>query len=170
MWYVYDKKRGDRLFPVFFETDKCVGIREVEKEKEVNGDDDDAKNVIDDEEEKKSVSTTVCCLCMKDNDFSSHIFVSIIFLHSPKLAPCMFMCLCVLAAMRCRTRSTNKRHIYIYMEKGERITASFVVHHVERILFLSFFSRFLVLLLMLMRFLSLSLPQTYHQAMTTAQH
>jgi hypothetical protein len=62
-------------------------------------------------------------------------------------------CLCVLATMRCRTRSTNERHIYI---GKERMTASFVVHHVERILFLSvFFSRFLVLLLMLMRFLSL---------------
>jgi hypothetical protein len=34
MWYVYDKKEGDRLFPVFFETDKCVRIRNVEKEEE----------------------------------------------------------------------------------------------------------------------------------------
>ncbi len=97
---MYDKKRRDRLFPVFFfETDKCVGIREVEKEKEVNGDDDDdddAKKVIDDEEEeKKSVSTTVCCLCMKDNDFSSHIFVSIIFcIHLNWHRACLCVCIC----------------------------------------------------------------------------
>ncbi len=93
---------------------------------------------MDDEEEKKSMSTTVCCLCMKDNDFSSHMFVSLIF--------CIHLnwhraCLCVLATMRCRTRSTNERHIYIYILYigKERMTASFVVHHVERISFLSIF-------------------------------
>ena len=40
--------------------------------------------------------------------------------------------------------------------ESERVTASFVVHHVERILFLSFFSRSLLLLLMLMRFFFLA--------------
>lgn len=69
------------------------------------------------------------------------LYLSMTFsLHSPRLAPCicMRMCVCVLATMRCRTRSTNERHAYEVKER-ERITAPFVVHHVERISFLSVF-------------------------------
>lgn len=92
MWYVYDEKRGDRLFPVFFETDKCVRVKEVDKKEE--DDDEEAKKEVDDEKEK-SVSTTVCCLCMKDNDFSSHIFVSIIFcIHLNWHRACLCVCVC----------------------------------------------------------------------------
>jgi len=98
------------------------------------------------------VSTTVCCLCMKDNDFSSHMFVSLIF--------CIHLnwhraCLCVLATMRCRTRSTNERHKYRERENDGVIRCSSCG---TNLIPLRFFSRFLVLLLMLMRFLSLSLP------------
>ena len=151
------KKEGTGYFLFFFEIDKCVRVKEVDKKEE--DDDEEAKKEVDDEKEK-SVSTTVSCLCMKDNDFSSRMSYTPHFLPPPRLAPCMLGC--VLATMRCRTRSTNERHIiyiYIWRERfrwKERMTAPFVVHHVERISFLSsFFSRFLILLLMWMRFLSL---------------
>jgi hypothetical protein len=34
MWYVYDKKRKGQVISCFLETDKCVRIREAEKEEE----------------------------------------------------------------------------------------------------------------------------------------
>jgi hypothetical protein len=33
MWYVYDEKEGTGYF-LFFETDKCVRVREVDKKDE----------------------------------------------------------------------------------------------------------------------------------------
>jgi hypothetical protein len=50
---------------------------------------------------------------MKDNDFSSHIFVSLIFLHSPKLAPCMFVC----ASNDAMQNAIDERATYIYRER-----------------------------------------------------
>jgi len=35
MWYVYDKKKKGTGYFLFFETDKCVRIRKVKKEEEV---------------------------------------------------------------------------------------------------------------------------------------
>jgi hypothetical protein len=96
------------------------------------------------------VSTTQCCLCMKDNDFSSHIFVSLLFLHSPKLAPCMFVC----ASNDAMQNAIDERATYIYRERendGVIRCSSCGTNLIP----LRFFSRFLVLLLMLMRFLSL---------------
>ncbi len=125
------------------------------------------------------MSTTVCCLCMKDNDFSSHIFVSIIFcihLHWHRA------CLCVCASNDAMQNAIDERaayiyiYIYIFVERereSARMTASFVVHHVERILFLLFFfslSRLVTDVDAFSLSLSHTLLQTYHQAIATAQH
>lgn len=92
-------------------------------------------------------------LCMKGIDFFSTWVWLFLCIHLDWHRAYVCVCVCVLATMRCRTRSTNERHAYEVKER-ERITAPFVVHHVERISFLSvFFSRFLFSFLM--HFLSL---------------
>jgi len=87
---------------------------------------------------------------------------SLFFSHSPILAPCI--CVCVRVSNDAMQNAIDERATRIWRGR-ERITAPFVVHHVERISFLFIFSRFLFSLLILMRF---SLFQTYHQAAVPA--
>jgi hypothetical protein len=101
---------------------------------------------------EKSISATVSCLCMKDNDFSSYMLVPLIFFCIHLDWHRVYMC--VLATMRYRTRSTNERHAYGERENDGAVRCSSCG---TNLIPLSFFSRFLFSLLMLMRFLSLSL-------------
>jgi len=101
---------------------------------------------------EKSVSTTVSCLCMKDNDFSSYMLVPLIFfLHSPRLAPCIY----VRVSNDAIQNAIDERATRIWREREWRRRSLFIMWNESHSS--PFFSRFLFSLLMLMRFLSLSL-------------
>jgi len=115
---------------------------------------------------KKRVDNSVLFMHERQWFFFSYICIHY-FLHSPKLAPCMFMCVCMLAAMRCRTRSRNKRHIYTEREgenNGVIRCSSCGTNLVSLVFFLAFSSCYWCWCVF-----SLS-PQTYHQAIATTQH
>ena len=115
---------------------------EIDDDNEEEGQDDDD----DDEKGEKSVSTTVRCLCMRDNDFPSHMSAALIFHihldwhHACSYASSVSGSEAMQNAIDQRTTHTHPYiYIYIYKYAGtERMMmASYVVHHVERISFLS---------------------------------
>ncbi len=94
---------------------------------------------------------------MKDTDFSSSsssILVLRIFLHSPRLAP--YTCACVSNDAMQNAIDERATRIWREREREWRRRSLFIMWNESHSS--PFFSRFLFSLLMLMRFLSLSLP------------
>jgi hypothetical protein len=113
---VYNEKERDRLFPVF-ESTKYV---RVQKKKKMG--------------KKKAYRQQWAVYAWKTMIFLLICAYPLFFLHSPRLAPRI----CVRVSNDAIQNAIDERATRIWKER-ERMTAPFVVHHVERISFLSVF-------------------------------